>query len=144
MYSLTFQFRNFQYHALIDTGALITGMSNEAVARALLEEGLTHVDGVVYMDSSKDLNLRLFCTTTKRPLTNSTKKLVTDAKMVLERHGSGYRVTPLASCGLPPERRFTFYDQVRFLESNHLFIKIKIIKYNSFNQNNQIQFIQSK
>jgi Ca2+-binding EF-hand superfamily protein len=85
-----------RYHALIDTGALITGMSNEQVARALLECGLPHVDGVVYMDSA-------------------------DNKLVLERRrdiGAGaaeadrYRTVPLALCGLAPERRFTFYDQV--------------------------------
>ena len=32
------------YSALIDTGALITGMSNEIVARKLLEAGLPHTE----------------------------------------------------------------------------------------------------
>ena len=36
-----------------------------------------------------------------------------DAKMVLERRGDDYRVVPLSLSGLAPERRFTFYDQVR-------------------------------
>jgi Ca2+-binding EF-hand superfamily protein len=85
-----------RYHALIDTGALVTGMTNEQVARALLELGLPHVDGVVYMDSA-------------------------DNKLVLERRrdvgagaaeGERYRTVPLALSGLSPERRFTFYDQV--------------------------------
>ena len=40
------------YHALIDTGALITGMSNLEVARYLLERGLRGVDGVVYLFAS--------------------------------------------------------------------------------------------
>jgi hypothetical protein len=71
-------------------------MTNDQVARALLELGLPHVDGVVYMDSA-------------------------DNKLVLERRrdvGAGsadserYRTVPLALCGLSPERRFTFYDQV--------------------------------
>lgn len=38
------------YHALIDTGALITGMSNLQVARYLLEAGLPTMDGVVFLD----------------------------------------------------------------------------------------------
>ena len=39
-----------EYHALIDTGALITAMSNYQVARYLLERGLP-LDGVVFLDS---------------------------------------------------------------------------------------------
>ena len=35
---------------LSDLGALITGMSNKAAARHLLESGLTGVKGVVYLD----------------------------------------------------------------------------------------------
>lgn len=40
-----------QFHVLIDTGALITGMSNYEVARYLLTNGLPHnFDGVVFLD----------------------------------------------------------------------------------------------
>lgn len=38
------------FHALIDTGALITGMSNKAVADYLLKAGLAQMKGVVYLD----------------------------------------------------------------------------------------------
>lgn len=73
------------YHALIDTGALITGMTNEEVARYLLAKGLHGLDGCVYLDAS-------------------------DNKMVILR--DRVRPVPLQECGLPPHRRFTFYDQV--------------------------------
>lgn len=72
-------------HALIDTGALITGLSNGDVARKLLEAGLKHADGVVFMDAS-------------------------GCKMILMREGM--QVLKLEQCGLPPSRRFSFYDQV--------------------------------
>jgi hypothetical protein len=73
------------YHALIDVGALITGFSNEEVARHLLKIGLRNVDAVVFLDSS-------------------------DRKMVVDR--SSAPAVPLARSGVPPEKRFTFFDQV--------------------------------
>ena len=39
-----------QFHALIDTGALITGFSNEEVARYLVDTGLKHLQGCVFLD----------------------------------------------------------------------------------------------
>ena len=74
------------FHALIDTGALITGMDNLEVARFLL----LHLppalfDGVVYLDRS-------------------------DRQMILLR--DSMRSTSLAQCGMPWHRRFSFYDQV--------------------------------
>ena len=38
------------FHALIDVGALVTGMSNLEVARFLLENGLNGFEGVVFLD----------------------------------------------------------------------------------------------
>ena len=79
-----------KYHALIDTGALITGMDNYAVARALLQHLSPEIfDGVVYMDAG-------------------------DRQRVLMRSsGSGdFTSVSLAHCGIPKHRRFTFYDQV--------------------------------
>lgn len=39
------------FHVLIDTGALITGMSNYDVARYMLTHGLSdHFEGVVFLD----------------------------------------------------------------------------------------------
>eukprot|EP00466_Bigelowiella_natans_P015194 jgi/Bigna1/85176/estExt_fgenesh1_pg.C_20373 len=73
------------YRALIDTGALITGMTNEQVARFLLKNGLLGVDACVYLDES-------------------------DRKVVVDRTGG--RPVPLSRCGVSPERYFTFYDQV--------------------------------
>jgi hypothetical protein len=72
------------FHALIDRGALITGLENHEVAAALLRLGLRGMDACVFLDEK-------------------------DQKMVLVRGGG--RV-PLAQCGVPLERRFTFYDQI--------------------------------
>lgn len=41
---------NPPFHALIDTGALVTGMSNKAVAEFLLKAGLVGMKGVVFLD----------------------------------------------------------------------------------------------
>jgi hypothetical protein len=71
--------------ALIDTGALITGMSNKAAARHLLEAGLAGIKGVVYLDEL-------------------------DRQMVLLR--KGFKVVKLAEAGLALSERFSFYDQV--------------------------------
>jgi hypothetical protein len=73
------------YHALIDTGALITGMTNYEVASYLLEHGLPTIEGVVFLDGE-------------------------DRKMILLRRSR--KVIPLASCGLALNKRFCFYDQI--------------------------------
>ncbi|KAF0690318.1 Aste57867_18249 [Aphanomyces stellatus] len=73
------------FHSLIDTGALITGMDNEQVARYLLEHLPLSMEGVVYLDTS-------------------------DRQMILLRDHNA--ALPLILCGLSPEKRFTFYDQV--------------------------------
>jgi len=75
-----------KFAALIDTGALITGMSNEEVARYLLKVGLKHLDACVFLDAS-------------------------DQKMVVTREENATPL-PLESSGIRRERRFTFYDQV--------------------------------
>lgn len=72
-------------HALIDTGALITGMSNKRVAEYLLKSGLKTLKGVVYLDEL-------------------------DRQMVLLR--KGMKTVILAESGLAWNERFTFYDQV--------------------------------
>jgi hypothetical protein len=74
-----------QFHALIDTGALITGMSNYDVALYLLTKGLVNMDGVVFLDDE-------------------------DRKVILLRNG--LHVVPLDKCGIPLEKRFTFYDHI--------------------------------
>ena len=63
-------------NALIDTGALITGLSNYEVALYLLQKGLEGKEGVVFLDES-------------------------DRKMILVR--KGYVVMKLAQCGVPRE-----------------------------------------
>lgn len=75
------------YHALIDVGAVITGMSNFQVARYLVSKDgfLPDVDGVVFLDESS-------------------------RKMIYTRHiGS---VVRLEESSIREERRFTFYDQI--------------------------------
>ena len=72
-------------HSLIDTGALITGLSNLQVARRLLDVGLSWCDGVVFLDEL-------------------------DRKMILLRKTG--RVVRLEISGVPAAKRFAFYDQV--------------------------------
>lgn len=73
-------------HALIDTGALITGMSNYRVAEYLMSNnGLPNLDGVVYLGED-------------------------DIPMIYERDIRD--AIKLAHSAIPMERRFVFYDQV--------------------------------
>ncbi|KAL4150362.1 hypothetical protein PRNP1_009764 [Phytophthora ramorum] len=72
-------------HALIDTGALITGFDNQEVAAFLLAELPNEMEGVVYLDED-------------------------DRQMILLRDHNA--PMPLVQCGLSPSKRFTFYDQV--------------------------------
>jgi hypothetical protein len=76
---------NERFSALLDTGALITGMSNLEVAKFLLAEGLEWADGVVYLDDD-------------------------DHKMVLVR-ATGREVL-LSQCGIVPTKLFAIYDQI--------------------------------
>jgi len=74
------------YHTLIDSGALITGMTNVQVATYLLRgAGLLGMEGVVFMDES-------------------------DRQMTLLR--AGLKVLELKGCGVAAAKRFTFFDQV--------------------------------
>jgi len=74
-----------KFHALIDTGALITGLSNLEVAQTLLRLGLDGIQGVVFLDEL-------------------------DRKMILVRETK--RVLRLEECGIALEHRFAFYDQI--------------------------------
>jgi len=74
-----------KYSALIDTGALITGMTNVEVATFLLDNGLKWCDGVVFLDDN-------------------------DRKMVLVR--ATRRVVELDQCGIQAGKLFALYDQV--------------------------------
>ena len=71
------------YHALIDTGALITGMDNYTVARTLLELGLANMEACVFLDAA-------------------------DRKMLLLRNG--WTTVRLDQSGVGLDRTFTFYD----------------------------------
>ena len=73
------------FHALIDTGALVTGMDNLEVAEFLLEYLPQWFEGVVYLDRS-------------------------DRQMILLRKSG--RSLPLHQHGGDWSRRFTFYDQI--------------------------------
>ncbi len=77
---------NPPYHALIDTGALITGLTNLQVAEYLLADGkMPSMQGVVFLDNF-------------------------DRKMIMVR--DGMKVMKLAQCGIRMDERFSFYDQV--------------------------------
>ena len=74
------------FNALLDTGALITGMSNYDVAKYLITALPKDLfDGVVFLDSA-------------------------DRQMILIRHGMN--VVRLNQAGIPARRRFAFYDQI--------------------------------
>ena len=73
------------FRALIDTGALITGFSNQEVAAELLRRGLPWCDGIVFLDDA-------------------------DKQQVLVR-ATG-RVVSADQCGVPLASRFAFYDQI--------------------------------
>jgi hypothetical protein len=75
---------NPPYHALIDTGALVTGYDNLGVAVYLMKHGLQGFDACIFLDSC-------------------------DRKMALLR--VGMTVVRLEQCGVALDRRFTFYDQ---------------------------------
>jgi hypothetical protein len=74
-----------QFHTLIDVGAIVTGLSNRAVAEFLLAHGLSWCEGVVFIDEH-------------------------DEKMILVR--STMRAVVLSQCGISVNKRFAFYDQV--------------------------------
>ena len=76
---------NPRFNALIDTGALITGYSNQEVAKQLLDRGLTWCEGIVFLDDE-------------------------DRQQVLVRQTG--RVVSADQCGVSLERRFAFYDQI--------------------------------
>lgn len=80
-----------EYSCLIDAGALITGMSNEQVARALLSSASRKYSGCVFLDTD-------------------------DRKMIVDR--SEGAALPLARSGIPVERRYTFFDQVGKMSSH--------------------------
>ena len=71
-------------HALIDAGALMTGLTNEQVASRLLA-GMPSIEGVVYLEQGGH-------------------------KKILLRTGGA---VDLERSGVPKEKRFSFYDQVR-------------------------------
>lgn len=73
-------------HALLDVGALITGMTNREVAAYLLQAGLPTMQGCAYIDRS-------------------------NKKMILLRADPSTAV-PLAQAGVARHLRFSFYDQV--------------------------------
>jgi hypothetical protein len=70
--------------ALIDTGALVTGYTNYEVAAYLLKVGLRGKVGCVFLDDAGD-------------------------KMILMRGTKNPQL--LSQCGVPLDKRFTFYDQ---------------------------------
>lgn len=72
-------------HALIDTGALITGLNNKEVAEQLISLLPEEMEGVVYLEQGghKKILLRV-----------------------------GRKAMDLERCGVPKERRFSFFDQV--------------------------------
>ena len=73
------------FAALIDTGALITGLSNEEVAAFLLQEGLVGYEGCVY--------------------------LTHEGQPMVQLRGH-HKPLALAESGVSPGARFTFYDQI--------------------------------
>jgi hypothetical protein len=80
-----------RFSALIDTGALITGLTNEQAAAFLLENGLEWAEGCVFLDGEDK----------KKVLVRATK-----------------RVVDLNQSGIEPTRLFALFDQVRLAPSS--------------------------
>ena len=80
-------------HALIDAGALITGLDNLEVAKVLLVHLPESFKGVVYLSESNDAQ-RLY---TRQPDENGNHDVL------------------LKDARVPTEARFTFFDQVRLV-----------------------------
>jgi len=80
---------NPPYHALIDTGALITGFSSEEVARFLLDHGLREFHACVFINTNNE-------------------------QMAVVRSATGLqaRAVPLQQCGVDLSHRFVFFDQI--------------------------------
>ena len=73
------------FSALIDTGAIVTGMTNEQVARTLLAHLSADFDGVVFLGAG-------------------------DRQLIVQRTVAD--PVSLKESGVSPSRRFCFYDQV--------------------------------
>ena len=99
------------YHALIDTGALVTGLSNEQVARYLIRSGLPAFKGVVFLDRTgkKRIGTNPMQHSAHRSDHNDSNCLA-GRKMILMRDAA--KAIPLSECGSSKEDRFTFFDQV--------------------------------
>lgn len=102
------------FHVLIDTGALITGMSNYEVARYLLTHGLSsEFDGVVFLDHRDRkmiVSISWNVLDTGFSIDLSTHYFVMPLSFQLLRQGM--HVVRLAQAGVPNHRRFSFYDQI--------------------------------
>ncbi|KAL7066785.1 EF hand family protein [Cryptosporidium serpentis] len=72
-------------HVLIDTGAFITGYTNQEVAKFLLRNGLRGIEAVVFIDDK-------------------------DKQMIMLR--DGFRIIEISQCGISLDKRFTFYDHI--------------------------------
>eukprot|EP01038_Epipyxis_sp_PR26KG_P004325 gene4325-6126_t len=77
-----------EFHALVDTGALITGLTNREIAHELIKRLPNKFQAVIYIDNSG----------TKRVLLRG-EDLSASAKL-------------LSDVRIPENQRFTFYDQV--------------------------------
>ena len=98
-----------RFHALIDTGALITGLSNEDVARKLLSCGLGRwCEGVVFLDESDEKVIGAKARTSVSPVPPLHLPCAFPQVILVKATG---RVLKLSQCGIAVEKRFAFYDQ---------------------------------
>lgn len=103
-------------NALIDVGALVTGLSNLEVAAGLLALGLPHCDGCAFVGAGDEKVILLRRSTglaresSGAPPTSIAALRAWPAFAELVR---APLVVPLEQCGLPLARLFAFYDQVR-------------------------------
>jgi hypothetical protein len=114
------------FQALIDTGALITGLSNQEVAQHLLARGLRSMQGVVFLDQHdrKMILVRADADARSNQASETARRGPNDGSGAEQEKGdkaagggassggSNYRVLELARCGVEMEKRFSFFDQV--------------------------------
>ena len=81
------------FNALIDAGALVTGMTNYQVACFLLHKARMResIDGIVFLDQQNRKRVAM--------------RAASEAR-------EGTIVVEFENCGIPPSRLFTFFDQI--------------------------------
>ena len=106
------------FRALIDVGGLVTGLSNKAVAAALLLLGLDHLEGAVFIGPDNGEQVLVRPEGWSRDRHAGAAPLAPPASLHELIRSPSFdalvqcRTVPLARCGIPRDNLFVFFDQV--------------------------------